>query len=226
MYRILIAEDHETLGYVLKEYLSINGYDVILAINGNEAVRYFKQFQPHLCILDVMLPEMDGFEIAGKIKAIENNIPIIFLTAKALKVDKVKGFKLGADDYIVKPVDEEELILRIKSILKRSYPGFTIQGPEIAIGNFLFDPKKRILAYKEHIQTLTEKENSILYLLAASKGDLVSRKDILNKIWGATDYFTIRTMDVHLSKLRKHLAADQNISIINVHNKGFILREL
>lgn len=226
MQRILIAEDHETLGYVLKEYLSINGYEISLATNGKEAVASFKKFNPHLCILDVMLPEKDGFEIANEIKAIDDNIPIIFLTAKSLKVDKIKGFRLGADDYIVKPVDEEELILRIRSILKRSYPALSMQYEEIAVGELLFDPQKRVLSHKGSARLLTEKETAILYLLAINKGRLVSRKEILNKVWGATDYFTIKTMNVHLSKLRKHLAADDKVSILNVHNKGFILQEL
>ena len=225
MTNLLIVEDHETLGYVLKEYLSLHGYKITLIQDGNEALNAFKRLMPDLCILDVMLPNVDGFQIAESIKSYKPEVPIIFLTARALKVDKIKGFKLGADDYIVKPVDEEELLLRINSVLKRVYSNNTNPNDYFDIGRLRFEYCNRTIIADDKNFLLTEKESEILAALCERKGNLVSRDAIMKRVWRQTDYFTARTMDVHLSKIRKLLSIDSSIKIINVHGKGFILSD-
>jgi two-component system OmpR family response regulator len=223
MYSILIAEDHESLGYVLKEYLTMNGFRITLVTNGNDALAAFEKQQYDLCLLDVMLPGCNGFEAAAEIKMQHPSVPVIFLTARALKVDKIKGFKLGADDYIVKPADEEELLLRIQSVIKRAYPPAVKTTACFSIGKIQFEPTNLVLFMGRQRIMLTEKEAHILTILAEQKGNLVPRKYILREIWNESSYFTARTMDVHLTKLRKHLAMDPEVQIVNVHGKGFVL---
>jgi two-component system, OmpR family, response regulator len=180
---------------------------------------------PHLCLLDVSLPGMDGFELAKKLKEMQPDVPVIFLTARGLKVDKIRGLKLQADDYLVKPVDEEELVLRIQSVLRRSYVKEKQETRNFTIGKLLFEPRNQLLKYEGETRVLTEKESAILELLCSQKENLVSRNFILKEVWGSTDHFTARTMDVHLTKIRKHLSADPNISLVNIHGRGFILKE-
>jgi two-component system OmpR family response regulator len=225
MYKILIVEDHETLGYVLVEYLKMNGFEPILETSAESAITRLDRDQPHLCLLDVTLPGIDGFELAKKIKQAQKDMPVIFLTARALKVDRIKGLMLQADDYLVKPVDEEELVLRIRSVLRRAYPKNDPVDSICTVGSFVFEPANRLLKMGDRMQTLTEKESAILLLLCRQKENLVSRTSILKEVWGKSDVFSARTMDVHLTKLRKHLSIDPTVTIVNVHGHGFILSE-
>jgi two-component system, OmpR family, response regulator len=225
MHKILIVEDHETLGYVLVEYLKIHGFDPVLATSAEAALQLLQKQTPHLCLLDVSLPGMDGFELSKQIRVLLGDVPFIFLTARGLKVDKIKGLMLQADDYLVKPVDEEELVLRIRSVLRRSYPEGNANVNTCKIGSLVFEPSNHTLKQEESTRILTEKESAILDILCKHKGQLVARNKILKEIWGRTDQFTARAMDVHLTKLRKHLSIDPSVSIVNVHGQGFILRE-
>lgn len=223
MSKILLVEDDDNLGYILKEYLSLNDLDVEWAKDGEEGLQTFVGGAFDLCILDVLMPKKDGFQLGAEIKKINPQVPLIFLTAKSLKVDKLKGFKLGADDYIVKPVDEEELIARIHAVLKRSGKTTTATQDEIFIGQLLFDVRNQVLSGAEYKQVLTGKESKILQMLCADKGKLVLRDRILRELWGKSDYFNRRSMDVFISKLRKHLSHDPSVRITNVHGEGFIL---
>src|SRR4051812_40885179 len=224
MDKILIIEDHETLGYVLVEYLRMNGFEPMLETSAEAGLMRMKKELPHLCLLDVSLPGMDGFEMAKKIKSMHKEIPIIFLTARGLKVDKIKGLKLEADDYLVKPIDEEELVLRIRSVLRRSSPALHSVNTEYKIGKLIFEPANHLLRWNNGSVILTEKESSILHVLIQRKEQLISRNVILKEVWGKADLFSARTMDVHLTKLRKHLSVDPDVTILNVHGQGFILK--
>ena len=225
MHKILIIEDHETLGYVLVEYLKMHGFIPVLETSAESGLKRLEREIPHLCLLDVSLPGMDGFEMAKQIRQVHKDLPIIFLTARGLKVDKIRGFMLQADDYLVKPVDEEELVLRIRSVLRRSYASPGEEKTVYRIGRFSFEPHNHLLRWDGGSRVLTEKESSILKILIRQKEQLVSRTSILKEVWGKTDQFTARTMDVHLTKLRKYLAEDPVVSIVNVHGQGFVLRE-
>lgn len=223
---LLLVEDNETLGYILKEYLDMKNMQVTLERNGKAGLSAFRKQAYDLCILDVMMPEMDGFTLAAELRAIEPGIPIIFLTAKALKVDKLKGFNLGADDYIVKPVDEEELLARIRAVLRRTKNGS--DGPQslsYEIGDYQFDFSNQKLIREGREQILTEREAHLLRLLCENKGKLLSRRQVLNTLWNNNDYFTRRSMDVFISRLRKYLADDPQIKINNVYGSGFILTD-
>lgn len=222
--RILLVEDDTNLGYILKEYLLVYDFMVDWAKDGEEGLTQFKRLRYDLCILDVMMPRMDGFTLAEKIKSFAPEVPLIFLTAKALKIDKLKGFKLGADDYIVKPVDEEELIARINAIIKRSGHQLTDQQPSLfQIGMYEFDYRNQSLSLKGKKQLITTKEAEILRLLCINKGNLLDRQTTLRELWGESDYFNRRSMDVFISKLRKYLSDDPAVKITNVHGKGFVL---
>jgi two-component system OmpR family response regulator len=225
MHKILIIEDHETLGYVLVEYLKIHGFDPMLETSAEAGLVRLKKELPHLCLLDVSLPGMDGFEMARQIKQLQKDMPIIFLTARGLKVDKIKGLMLQADDYLVKPVDEEELVLRIRSVLRRAYAQQSTAPESYNIGGLTFEPGNQLLTGAGGSQKLTEKESAILQILCRQKGNLVPRSAILKEVWGRNDLFSARTMDVHLAKLRKHLSVNPAISIENVHGQGFVLKE-
>ena len=224
MYKILIVEDHQTLGYVLAEYLKMHGFDPYLETSAEAGLRRMITQSPHLCIIDLSLPGMDGFEMAKEIRKVDKDLPFIFLTARGLKIDRIKGLKLQADDYLVKPVDEEELVLRIRSILRRAYPTKT-PLETYQIGELIFEVGNRVLKGKDQSQILREKETAILQLLCEQKGKLVTRNSMLKAIWGKTDQFTARTMDVHLTRLRKHLSVDESIVLQNVHGHGFILSD-
>ena len=221
---LLLVEDNESLGYILCEYLRMNNYRVTLARNGREGWKLFRNERFDLCVLDVMMPGVDGFTLAEQIKALNSDMPIIFLTAKSLKVDVLKGFRLGADDYIKKPVDEEELLARIAAVLARSKP----DRPDdrvYTVGGYTFDVANQRLTFDGQDKFLTEMEAQLLQLLCEAKGNLLPRKKVLQDIWGKSDYFTRRSMDVFISKLRKYLAQDPQVEIRNVHGSGFILSD-
>lgn len=223
--KILLVEDNETLGYILKEYLEMKGFDVDLAIDGTQGLRRFQKSPFDLCILDVMMPEMDGFELAKEIKTISMDMPIIFLTAKALKVDVLKGFNIGADDYIVKPVNEEELVARIKAVLRRSHSMKETADLTYEVGCYRFDFANQKLFLEDEVKMLTEKEAKLLKLLCEYKGRLLPRQKVLKSLWNNNDYFTRRSMDVFISRLRKYLSKDEHIQIKNVYGSGFIMTD-
>ncbi|MEM7370341.1 MAG: response regulator transcription factor [Bacteroidota bacterium] len=224
---LLLVEDDQSLGYILSEYLAMHGFSVSQAADGEEGAEMFRQQRFDLCILDIMLPKKDGFTLATEIRKVDPLIPLIFLTSRALKVDKLKGFRLGADDYLVKPVDEEELIARIKAILKRSNYVETSPHPRkqkpYQIGQYLFDFSNQQLRLQDHLQTLTRKEADILRSLCENMGQITDRKQTLQDIWGGNDYFNRRSMDVYISRLRKYLNQDPHVKISNVHGRGFVL---
>lgn len=223
---ILLVEDDPNLGYILSEYLAIKGFTVTWAKDGKEALAQVHANPFALCILDVMLPEMDGFSVAEKMQQDGQHIPFIFLTARQLKVDKLKGFTLGCDDYITKPVDEEELVARIKAVLKRvAAPQEKTVAESTRIGNSLFYFDRQLLLRNDTEYKLTAREAAMLQLLIKYKNTLLNRDVALKNIWGASDYFNRRSMDVLMSRLRKHLADDERINIINIHGKGYLLEE-
>ena len=223
--KILIVEDDPNFGSILRDYLSLNNYEITLAKNGIEGFEKFKKEDFALCILDVMMPYKDGFTLAKEIRDKNNNVPIFFLTAKTLKEDVLKGFKVGGDDYLSKPFDSEVLLAKIKAILNRQ------NTPEIPssekfifkIGDFNFNSKLRILSNNEHNIKMSPKESQLLRLLVLHLNDLLPREIALNKIWRDDNYFTSRSMDVYIAKLRKYLSYDPNIEIINIHGEGFQL---
>lgn len=223
MAKILLAEDDESLGYILKEYLEMKEYEVTLASDGEEGLVYFEKANYDLCLLDVMMPKKDGFTLAAEIRKINSDIPIIFLTAKSLKVDKLKGFKIGADDYIVKPVDEEELDARIRAVIKRSNPTEKNDTSSFKIGKYHFDYTNLRLTLNSNHTQLTQKEADMLKALCEHQGKILDRQTTLKQLWGESDYFNRRSMDVFISRLRKYLNEDPSITIRNVHGKGFIL---
>ena len=223
--KILLAEDDENLGYILSEYFKMNQFDIVLCKSGLQALKMYQKTTFDICVFDIMMPEMDGFTLAKHIREIDIQIPILFLTAKMLKVDKLKGFNIGADDYIVKPVDEEELIARINAVLKRTQYNSTIKDSinKYDIGIYSFNYANQTLSLNSNKQSLTVKEAEILKALCDCQGNILDRKLILKKLWGEQDYFTRKSMDVFIYKLRKYLSKDKNIEIKNVHGKGFIL---
>ncbi len=225
MNSILLVEDDQSLGYILKEYLEINDFQVVWCKDGEEGLAAFGSVQFDICILDIMMPKKDGLSLAVEIKNIDSHIPIIFLTAKSLKVDKLKGFKVGGDDYIVKPVDEEELIARINAVLRRSQQTMVVSEPEYTFGIFHFNTMNRQLTVEDTVHQLSEKESAVLSMLCAERGMVVTRDRILAEAWGENNYFNRRSMDVFISKLRKHLREDPTLKIKNVHGKGFVLEE-
>lgn len=223
-FHILLAEDDNALGYVLKEYLELHGFTVALAKDGDAALETFRQASFDVCILDVMLPKKDGFALAAEIRQRNRQVPLLFLTARSLKIDKLKGFKLGADDYIVKPVDEEELIARINAVLRRAGENQgSVATALIPIGNYIFDHANQLLVIGDRKQSITSKEAAMLKLLCEHRSRILDRKQALKTIWGETDYFTRRSMDVFISHLRKYLSEDPSVSIKNVHGKGYVL---
>ncbi|MCB9360440.1 MAG: response regulator transcription factor [Flavobacteriales bacterium] len=220
--KILLAEDDVNLGNLLSDYLRAKGYKTDLAINGDEAFTLFAKGSYDLCLFDVMMPVKDGYTLAKEIRKINENIPIIFLTAKSMKEDTLHGFESGADDYITKPFSMEELLARITAVLRRSQP--QTKEEEVAlftIGNYSFDYQKRMLKIKDEEQKLTSKENDLLRLLALNQGKILERTYALKAIWGDDNYFNARSMDVYIAKLRKHLNKDERIEIMNVHGRGF-----
>ncbi len=230
-YRILLAEDDPNFGDVLKSYLNINGYQVDLAQDGEEAYNLFDKNNYDLFLLDVMMPKMDGFQLAEKIREKNKNTPIIFLTAKTFKEDVLKGFKIGADDYITRPFNSEELLYRVKAVLKRSgNKNKNKSKVEFKLGKYHFDFSIRILTFNrgksdESKQKLSPKESQLLRMFAFHKNEILPRDVALNEIWGKSDYFTARSMDVFVTKLRNYLSKDSKLEIENIHGTGFRLLE-
>ena len=226
--KVLLAEDDLNLGQILNEYLNVKGYDTELCRNGEIAYQAFKRGSFDLCIFDVMMPKMDGFTLAEKIRKADTEVPIIFLTAKSLKEDAIKGFNIGADDYISKPFSMEELLLRIKAILRRTHKpeDEDNQQTKFEIGRFHFDFATQILTIEGKEQKLTSKEAALLRMLCLHKNQVLDRSKALKKIWQDDNYFNSRSMDVYITKLRKFLKADDNLQILNVHGQGFKLIEM
>lgn len=222
---ILYVEDDETLSFVTKDNLELNGYRVTHAKDGKEAVQLFKKDKYDLCLVDVMLPEIDGFAVAEEIRSRHSQIPILFLTAKSLKEDKIHGLKIGADDYITKPFSIEELILKIKIFLKRKYIVGSQDLPVLKVGDYTLDHDNLKLALGDNAEQMTKKEADLLKLLIQNKNKIVERSTILERLWGENDYFMGRSMDVFISRLRKYLKSDESISIENIHGVGFRLNE-
>jgi two-component system OmpR family response regulator len=223
--RLLLVEDDPNLGVLLQEYLEAKGFDVKLATDGNMGFKLFAQHQFDFVILDVMLPEKDGFTVAQEIRTLNQKVPILFLTAKSMKEDTLKGFKSGADDYVSKPFSMEELLVRIQAILRRSDSAWLedAEKDEFEIGKFSFNYGHQILAHNGSETKLTTKENELLRLLCLNRDGMLERQYALNAIWGDDNYFNGRSMDVYIAKLRKYLKEDDRIEIINVHGKGFKL---
>ncbi len=214
-YQILLAEDDPDFGNLLQQYLQMSGYTVTWVKDGVEALELFSRSTFDICVLDVMMPKKDGFTLAEDIININPEVPFVFLTARKLKQDKIKGLKLGADDYIVKPFDADELVLRLKNIIKRSTNSVksTIKEESIEIGAYTFNQRRLELLYKEEIQQLTEKEANLIKFLVEHKNQMLKREEILKEVWGNEDYFSGRSMDVFISRLRKYFKKDANISI-------------
>lgn len=230
---ILLVEDDHNFGDVLKSYLEMHDFEITLAPNGVEGLKEFKKHSYDLCILDVMMPKMDGFTLAKEIRDLDQEVPIIFLTAKTMKEDIVAGFKLGADDYVSKPFNSEELLVRIQAVLKRSRSEIEKEEDlsEYEFGNFHFDFPVRMLTYRggdngtsEKVK-LSPKESELLKLFCKNKNKVLSRSLALKEIWGEDSYFTARSMDVFITKLRKHLKIDDTVEIVNIHGNGFQLLE-
>lgn len=224
--KILLVEDDTNFGIVLKDYLIMNDFEVVLAKNGMEGFEKFKKDNFDLCILDVMMPYKDGFTLAREIRDKNENIPIIFLTAKNMKEDVLKGYKSGADDYLNKPFDSEVLLYKIKAIMQRKTKESLADSKqfEFEIGNFHLNSKLRFLTYKDEDPIkLSPKENELLRLLALHENDLMPRELALTKIWRDDNYFTSRSMDVYIAKLRKYLKKDDMAEILNIHGEGFRL---
>lgn len=227
-YRVLLTEDDQNFGDVLKSYLEMHDYEVDLAKDGEEGLNFFNKSEYDLCILDVMMPKMDGFTLAGKIREKNLEVPIVFLTAKTLKSDVIEGFKIGADDYITKPFNSEELLYRVQAVLKRSKkaPDPKEDLKEFNIGDYHFNYPLRSLTYKKDSkQKLSPKEAELLKMFCIYKNDVLIRSEALKKIWREDNYFTARSMDVFITKLRKYLSKDENLEIVNIHGNGFRLIE-
>ena len=221
--KVLLVEDDSNLGSITSDYLRAKGYNCTWEINGELGYREFVKNQYDIVILDVMMPIKDGFSTAKDIRGIDKKVPIIFLTAKSMKEDTLKGFEIGADDYITKPFNMEELTARISAILKRVSSDTESHFDDIKIGNLTFNPKMQILTKDDFSVSLTTKESDLLILLYKNKNDILERDHALKAIWGDDNYFNGRSMDVYIAKLRKYLKHDEQIQIINVHGRGFKL---
>ncbi len=225
--RILLAEDDTNLSALLEEYLTLKGYDVTLAHDGEEALEKFKPGQYDLAVLDIMMPKLDGFTLARKIKSMQPEMPIIFLTAKSMKDDKIEGFSIGADDYITKPFSMEEFLARAKAVLRRTKGKSEPEPIKYNFGRFHFDYDRQELRFdNEKAQTLTTKESELLRLLCRNKNRVLTREEALNSIWGSDSYFNARSMDVFITKLRKYLKQDPDVQIVNIHGTGYKLTDL
>ena len=224
--QILLVEDDVNFGTILRDYLQMNGYKVVLARNGLEGFEKFKKNEFDVCILDVMMPYKDGFTLAKEIRSKDKSIPVVFLTAKSMKDDVLKGYKIGADDYLTKPFDADILLKKLEVLIQRTQKSVQKSKPKsrIVIGDFIFNPRLRTLTYKKNTPTnLSPKENQLLLMLVETQNDLLSRNKALNEIWNDDNYFTSRSMDVYIAKLRKYLRDDASIEIANIHGEGFRL---
>ena len=218
-FKILLAEDDANLGLLLSDYLRSEGFVVDLCVNGEQTLAQFKKENYQLCLLDVMMPLLDGFTVAKEIKKIDAKFPIIFMTAKSMKEDKFKAYNLGADDYITKPFDEEELLWKIKVYSRRLQ---SEEFKEVMIGKYSFNYKNQSLIYDSEVNRITEKESDLIKYLYENRNSLVTREEVLKAVWGTNDYFLGRSLDVFISKIRKYFSKDVSISIENVFAKGFI----
>ena len=221
--RIMLCEDDENLGMLLREYLEAKNYNVDLCVDGEAGFNTFQTNKYDLCILDVMMPKMDGFTLAYKIRELNADVPFMFLTAKTMKEDVKQGFELGADDYITKPFSTEEVVFRIEAILRRVKGKKNTNSSIFQIGKFAFDSKKQTLSYDNVVEKLTTKEADLLKLLASKQNELLQRDYALRAIWVDNNYYNARSMDVYITKLRKLLKADPNVELLNVHGKGYKL---
>ena len=222
--KILLCEDDTNLGMVLKNFLELNDYDVVLERDGRLGLAAFQREKIDICLLDVMMPNMDGFAVAEEIRDINPDVPLFFLSAKTMKEDIIQGYKLGADDYITKPFDSDVLLLKIKAILKRNEETHRDEvNAEFDMGKYHFNPRLRELTIDGKINVLSPKENELLKMLCEYKNDLLTRESALKKIWGSDTYFNGRSMDVYIAKLRKYLKEDETIEIVNIHGNGFRL---
>ncbi|HAD96873.1 MAG TPA: DNA-binding response regulator [Cryomorphaceae bacterium] len=221
---ILLVEDDPNFGAVLRDYLELHDFKVILAKDGVEGLQAYRNYDPEICILDVMMPHKDGFTLGSEIRDLDREMPIIFLTAKSLKEDVLKGYQVGADDYLTKPFDSEVLLYKIKAIINRRSQGESTDDSKVfKIGAYQYDSEMRTLTVGKDENRLSPKEGALLKLLAQNKNQLVSRSEALKKIWKDDNYFTGRSMDVYVAKLRKYLKHDTNVAIVNVHSEGFRL---
>ena len=228
--KVLLVEDDQNFGDVLRSFLEVHDYDVTLATDGLAGFEAYRKEKWDICIFDVMMPRLSGFELAKKVRESDTQTPIIFLTAKAMKEDVLNGFEIGADDYITKPFNSDELLARMNVILRRTAtaPDPKDEQTEFSFGQFHFNFPLRILTHtdaegKESKDKLSPKEAQLLRLFAINKNDILSRSEALTKIWGEDNYFTARSMDVFVTKLRKYLKPDTNIEIVNIHGNGFQL---
>jgi DNA-binding response OmpR family regulator len=221
--KILLAEDDLNLGVLLVDYLEAEGFEVKLCRNGALALKSFRENIFDLCLLDVMMPELDGFSLAKIIKEKNESIPVIFITARSMKEDKLKGYDLGADDYITKPFDEEELLWKIKALIRRLPESRQNDKAEILkIGKYRFDFNKRLLSIDGKDRRVTERENEIIKYLYERRNKLIKREEMLKDLWGENDYFLGRSLDVFITKIRKYLSEDKRINVENVFGSGFI----
>jgi DNA-binding response OmpR family regulator len=223
--RILLVEDDRNLGDVIRDLLEMKGYDVVLARDGEEGLAIFSTETLDLCLIDIMLPRMDGLSLARAVRKAAPRLPLIFLTAKSLREDRIEGFRAGCDDYVTKPFDTEELLLRIEAVLRRARAaaGGGPSDPVFAIGAFRFDAESRRLELKGKARLLTQKEADLLQMFARHRGEILERDAAMAAIWGRQGYFVSRSMDVYISRLRKYLAGDPRVEIRNIHGRGFKL---
>lgn len=224
MNKILLVEDEKNFGSVLRDYLRMDGFDVHWSENGEDGIKAFNAAKFDLCVIDVMMPKKDGFTLATEIKAADKSMPLVFLTARSMRDDIIKGYKLGAEDYIIKPFDSEVLILKIKAVLNRNTDRLNGSFVLHHLGQFSFNSKLRLLKTQSgHETKLSPKEAALLDLLCLHKNDVLPREKALKQIWKEDSYFTARSMDVYIVKLRKYLAADPSVEIANLHGNGYSL---
>jgi len=222
--KVLLAEDDSNLGILLRNYLNVKQFETTLAIDGKEALDLFRREEFDICILDIMMPEIDGITLAREIRKAKPDIPLIFLTAKNLKEDVIEGFRSGADDYITKPFSMEELIYRIEAIMRRVTDPSEVKKPDhYDIGEYSFDSLKQLLTFRNQTMKLTTKESELLELLCRHRNEVMERNYALKAIWIDDNYFNARSMDVYITKLRKYLKKDPSVKILNVHGKGYKL---
>lgn len=221
--KLLVAEDDPNLGSILKAFLSQKGYTVALATDGQAALELYQNGDIDACILDIMMPIKDGFTVAKEIRRVDKRVPIIFLTAKNLEADKLKGFEIGADDYVTKPFSTDELLARLNATIRRSFDEGRPDKNIFHIGNFVFDYTHQTLTCGDHVQPLTLKECELLRMFAVNFNMVVERNNTLQKIWKNDSYFSARSMDVYITKLRKYLKLDPKVQIVNIHGVGFKL---
>ncbi len=222
--KVLLLEDDPNLGFILQEHLELNGFQAVLCVNGEDGMTAYTSDRFDLCLVDVMMPKKDGFTFAREVRQRDQEIPIIFLTAKSLKEDRIEGFRIGCDDYLTKPFSMEELLLRIRAVLKRSKGKPEEEIPsEFEIGNYIFDHNRQILTIGDKQNKLTPKESDLLRMLCIHMNQTLERGTALREIWNDESYFSGRSMDVFISKLRKYLKDDPRVEIMSVHGKGFRL---